>query len=67
MRFADRPKLGLGFRQRDVQSGLAGACARKQKAKSQRRLSGAGRPFDQIHALGGETTTQDLIEAHDAG
>ena len=67
MRLADRPELNLGFRQSDVQAGLARGRASKEKAQSKRGLAGTGRPLDQIHPLGGKAAMQDVIEACDAG
>ncbi len=58
-------QLRLGFRQGDVEAGLAlrGACA--QEAHGGCGLAGSGAAFEQIDPLALEATHQDVVEAGD--
>ena len=61
------PQLPLGFGQRDIQAALAGSRAFEQELQRQRRLSRAGRAFDEVEVLAHQPAKQDGIQPGNAG
>ncbi len=60
-------QFALRLRQRDVEARLASADAFQQELQSQRCLAGARLPFEQVHPLGIETASEDVVQAGIAG
>ena len=67
MRHRNRPQLLLGFRERDVQHGLAVSGPLHQVLQRQRCLSRSGYALNEIQAPASQTSRQDVVEARDAG
>ncbi len=67
MALTHRNQLVGGFGQGDIQAGFAPRHAVEQELQAERGLAGAGRTFDEIHALGRQAATQDVVKAGNTG
>jgi hypothetical protein len=60
-------QLAGGLGEHDIHAALAPALALQQELQGERRLAGARRALDQVEAIAGQATGEDVIEAEDAG
>jgi len=67
VRSGHRAQLGLRFRKRDVQAGLAAPRAFHEELHRDRRLAGTGNAFQQVDAVRRKPAVEDGVEAGDAG
>ena len=60
-------QLRRRFRQGDVKTALSLARAFQQELQRDRRLTAAGRSFQQIGAIGRKAATQNIVQVRNAG
>ena len=63
MTLRDQPQLPLSLRQRDVEGRFAAAHSFQQKFQGQGCLARTGLAFEQVHPLGVDTATENVVQA----
>src|SRR5512138_43724 len=63
MRSGDSAEFFGGFRKRDVEAALTGACTVEQELERERRLARARRAFQQIEPLLRQPAAEDVIQS----
>ena len=67
VRQGDRTELLLGFREGDIEHGLAAFGGRHEELQRERGLPGARHALDQEQATSGEAPAEHLVEARNTG
>ena len=67
VRRGDAAELAGGLRERDVHAALPAGGPLEQELQRQRRLSGTRPALNQVQAVGGQATAQQVVQPDDAG